>query len=284
MDSIFEHRDPPSALAPYIRQIMVTHNENTIDLTYPAWPSGYGFFHYIHRGTFLGSVDGVDQTINSGSMFIAGVIEKQDVLVGCLGKYSQIVSEFTALGMYQLTGVLGNQCQGKIYDINMLPSKRRKRCLEFISYCQALPSSLTSYDCLQYWYEVLNDLAQNPLETPEYLSNAIVKIERAKGLVKLKVLCEEIGVSERQFNRKFFEFVGIKPKYFIRILQVNYAMQRALADDREYFSMIAAQAGYTDESHFIKAAKGFFKLPPKDFLSSEQDVWFEFIRFQQGIK
>ena len=98
--------------------------------------------------------------------------------------------------------------------------------------------------------------------------------------MKLKVLCEELNVSERQFNRKFSEIVGISPKYFIRIIQINYAMQCALSDDREYFSMIAAMSGYHDESHFIKTAKGFFHQSPKDFLNSNQEIWFEFIRFQ----
>jgi len=280
MSSIFEHFAPPKELAPYLRQVMVTHNESPIHIPYPAWPSGYSFFHYIHRGTFQGSIDGAERNKSQGSVFIAGVIDKQEIMVTVSGKYSQIVSEFTALGQYQLTGALGCDCQGETVDTSMLTPKVRNRCQEFITQCREQASTLTSYDCLQYWYELLGDLAQNPFETPEYLSDAIAKIEQAKGLVKLKELCEELEVSKRQFNRKFTEIVGISPKYFVRILQINFAMQAALTDDREYFSMIAAMSGYYDESHFIKAAKSFFDQPPKDFLRSEQDIWFELIRFK----
>ena len=255
-----------------------------INIDHPAWPSGYSFFHYIARGTFTGIINGVEQNQEQGSIFVAGVIDKQDIVVSLSGEYSEIVSDFTALGMYQLTGALGSRCQGRTNNIDSFDSRVRNRCAQFLSQCQNLSSNATSYDCLNYWYELLNALAQNPFPTPDYLAQAVAMIEQAKGLVKIKSLCETLGISERQFNRKFFEIVGIKPKYFLRILQVNHAIQRSLADDREYFSMIAASAGYADESHFIKAAKDFFKQPPKDFLNSEQDVWFEFLKFKNKKK
>lgn len=280
MKSIFEHSDPPPELTPYIRQVMVTDNEETKYTSYQAWPSGYSFFHYIHGGYFHALVDGDEFTKGPGEMFIAGVIDKQDIVVSFSGRYSEIVSEFTALGMYQLTGVSGRTCQGRAVDIKMFDPSVRSRCKEFISQCRSEASTMTSRDCLALWYELLNDLAHQPFETPEYLSEAIRRIEHAKGLIKLKQLCEELNISERQFNRKFSEIVGIAPKYFIRIGQINYAMQCALAGDREYFSMIAASSGYHDESHFIRAAKSFFGQPPKEFLSSEQEIWFEFIRSQ----
>lgn len=280
MESIFEHRDPPKKLSPYIRQVMVTHNENAIHGRYSAWPSGYSFFHYIHRGAFEALIDGDSRSKKAGTMFIAGVIDKQDISVSFSGKYSQLVSEFSALGMYQLTGIPGRVCQGNVTDSSMFPARVRSRCLEFIAQCQAQPSTATSYDCLELWYALLGDLAQNPFETPDYLSDAISQIEKAKGLIRIKQLCDDLGVSRRQFNRKFTEIVGISPKYFVRIIQVNFAMQCALVDDREYFAMIANLSGYFDESHFIKAAKDFFHQPPRDFLSSEQDIWFEYIRYK----
>lgn len=284
MGSIFEHFDPPEGLKPFIRQVMVTHNDKAINSSAHAWPSGYSFIHYMHRGAFNSSINGVVMKPKGpGELFVAGVIDKQDIVVTHSGMCSQIVSEFTALGMYQLTGILGQIGQGGITDMDMFTHNVKSRCVEFISQCRAHPSTMTSYDCLQYWYDLLGDLSRNPHETPEYLADGIAQIEQAKGLVKLKILCEELNVSERQFNRKFSEIVGILPKYFIRILQINHAMQCALNDDRDYFSMIAAESGYHDESHFIKAAKSFFQQPPKEFLNSKQDIWFEFIRSQPKL-
>jgi len=71
------------------------------------------------------------------------------------------------------------------------------------------------------------------------------------------------GLSARQHRRRFEEQVGLTPKAFARVRRFKRAIAR-LAAGR--MADVALEAGYYDQSHFIRDFREFSGLTPAEYL------------------
>lgn len=74
------------------------------------------------------------------------------------------------------------------------------------------------------------------------------------------------GVSQRQFQRRFKQFVGINLTTYIRIIKFQQALKSIRNNRHCKLSDIAYQLGYADQSHFTREFKFFADEKPKDVL------------------
>jgi len=97
--------------------------------------------------------------------------------------------------------------------------------------------------------------ARDPLVTQgiELLANA------GEGASVARV-ARSLGVSERQFERRFKARVGLTPKHFARLQRFERAVN--LARSAPSLSVAAQDAGYYDQSHFIRDFRGFVGVTP----------------------
>src|SRR5690606_24298167 len=56
-------------------------------------------------------------------------------------------------------------------------------------------------------------------------------LANAKGNVPLRALQNELGVSERTFERKFLQHVGVSPRLFARICRFHAALNQLRSSD-----------------------------------------------------
>ena len=82
----------------------------------------------------------------------------------------------------------------------------------------------------------------------------------------LKKVQDELYVTERTFQRIFEDKVGISPNQYRRIAQFNSAFQQLNQQQFNFFSDIAFNNDYADQSHFIRAFKEFTNMTPKEYL------------------
>jgi len=106
-------------------------------------------------------------------------------------------------------------------------------------------------------------------------------VEQALRLVEQQImdlhlprLLGELGVSERQLERRFTMAVGVSPKTYIRIRRFNEALR--LMKTRRYptLASIAYALNFADQSHFIRDLKEFSRVTPKS-LSERADQFHE---------
>lgn len=71
----------------------------------------------------------------------------------------------------------------------------------------------------------------------------------ADGNVKVARVAQEVFMSERQFQRRFQEAVGLSPKVFCRIRRMRAALLERLLAEKPYADILFDH-GYTDKSHF----------------------------------
>jgi AraC-like DNA-binding protein len=81
-------------------------------------------------------------------------------------------------------------------------------------------------------------------------------------------ISSDLGISRRQFQRKFKEHVGVDPETYYRILRFQKAIHLLLRGDFKKLSDVAYQLCYSDQSHFIRDFKYFSGLTPNRFLKN----------------
>ncbi len=95
------------------------------------------------------------------------------------------------------------------------------------------------------------------------VEESLVLIQQNISFITLKHLLERLGLSERQFEKRFRETVGISPKLYIRIKRVNEAMRLIDTGSYERLTDVAHALNFYDQSHFIRDIRMFSDIAPK---------------------
>ncbi len=91
------------------------------------------------------------------------------------------------------------------------------------------------------------------------------------GAIQIKSLLDHLNISERQFERRFSQTVGIPPQVYIRVKRFNEAVRLMKAGQFEALTAIAHALGFHDQSHFIRDIKAFSGLTPKSLSHHADD-------------
>ncbi|RYY58016.1 MAG: AraC family transcriptional regulator [Chitinophagaceae bacterium] len=97
---------------------------------------------------------------------------------------------------------------------------------------------------------------------------AVRSIIDEKGLISISRLRENLFMSERSFERKFMQEIGISPKLFARIIQFRFSMQQITLDAGRQLTDVGYENGFADQSHFIRSFKQFSGKTPRVFRRS----------------
>ncbi len=89
--------------------------------------------------------------------------------------------------------------------------------------------------------------------------------------VTVESLLERLNISERQFERRFIQAIGISPQFFIRVRRVNEAMKLMDTGRYERLVDVANALNFYDQSHFIRDIKKFSGITPKSISQKVND-------------
>jgi AraC-like DNA-binding protein len=103
------------------------------------------------------------------------------------------------------------------------------------------------------WNKLSLKLKNSALPLPRYLSSAM-------------------GYSHKHTIKLFKEKCGLPPKMIQRIYRFNNVLMHAQTPGMNWTSL-CHEAGYSDQSHFIKDFKQFTGLTPKMFLAHQPKDW-----------
>jgi AraC-like DNA-binding protein len=88
----------------------------------------------------------------------------------------------------------------------------------------------------------------------------------SSGLFHLEALAQGIGLSDRQFRRRFESAVGLPPKRFSRLIRFQRVFEERREDDARAWSQVALECGYYDQAHFNRDFKAFTGVKPTDIV------------------
>lgn len=92
------------------------------------------------------------------------------------------------------------------------------------------------------------------------LGSLIAAMSAVEGPCPLRHLVETTGLAERRIERLFRSGTGLSPKQYLDILRFNRAIPLLASASR--LTDVALDAGYYDQSHFIRAVKRYTGLTP----------------------
>ena len=116
----------------------------------------------------------------------------------------------------------------------------------------------------------LNSLFKNKQEELDLtIALAIKIIINKKGQLVIGELYDELHLTERTFERRFFTAVGVTAKQFAKIIQFQQSLEQITVKDYSKLSDIVYANGFADQSHFIKVFKAFTGKTPLAFTSKK---------------
>ena len=107
---------------------------------------------------------------------------------------------------------------------------------------------------------LVKKIASNSLDN--IIHNSISEIKKQKGLISIKEMADELPISRDTFEKRFRHLVGTTPKKYASIVRFRNLFEKPLKNGR--LTDIALDAGYYDQSHFIKDFKSYTGKLPSD--------------------
>ena len=109
-------------------------------------------------------------------------------------------------------------------------------------------------------------------------SRAIALMRQTRGGVGIRAVASALGVGERRLERAFDRNVGLPPKVFARVMRLRRAIRRidAAAHDSAplIWTMVALDAGYADQPHFIREFAALTGITPARYAAERRGVGF----------
>ena len=91
------------------------------------------------------------------------------------------------------------------------------------------------------------------------------------GSVHVKYVLDYLHISERQFERRFTQTVGLSPHLYIRVKRFNEAIRLIKTRQFERLTDVAYALNFYDQSHFIRDIKAFSGITPKSLSQKVDD-------------
>ena len=256
MDS-FEIIYPSPALSPYVKYYWILKTGGTQPVKERIIPTGC-LSLVFHRGERMFSSSGncfqprffiCGQSLNYSDLDANGHVNMIVVVFqpwGAKAFLTMPMDEFFNhdISFDEINNKELNELSDKIIDI---PDNRN--CIELIEY--HLTKQL--YLLKEYNFKRINAAIKAINTTPQ---------------IGVGSLSDIACLSDKQFNRIFSEYVGAKPKEYMRIIRFQRALYTLQTKPGINLTELALDSGYYDQSHCIKEFKALSGYTPKEYLNT----------------
>jgi len=260
------HKKPNKRLSKYVRKISIFKNTGNLKFRQKLMLSPFTYLSYNQRDIPV-SIFKNKRIKPNNRLQIAGPKINEDIYVEYSGRLCQILVEFTASGFHYLFHISPSKLINNLSNLSNFISSEMYGQLE-----QELLESENIEQQINLLEEFLFEKLYTALPFSGYIEKALQVIEEHNGSIHIGDLLQEVGISERQFNRKFREVVGITPKCYSKLLQLHYVIN--LIHAKNYGSMqdIAYSAEFYDLPHFAHRFKELTGFTPIEFTKSDKHI------------
>jgi AraC-like DNA-binding protein len=117
----------------------------------------------------------------------------------------------------------------------------------------------------------LADALQRTKTRDDVIEEGLRLIQNSAGMITIKTILEYLDISERQFERRFCQTVGLSPLSYIRVKRFNEAIRLMKTGRYDRLTDIAYALKFHDQSHFIRDIKAFTGITPKSLSQKVDD-------------
>lgn len=106
----------------------------------------------------------------------------------------------------------------------------------------------------------------------DFIDEAANFIVEHNGMVQVGDLIKESCMSRRTFERRFFQKVGLSPKYYARIRRIGYLCNLIAGKKKVNWPKIFYECNFYDQAHFIKDFEEFTGRTPQQYLNENSEL------------
>ncbi len=116
-------------------------------------------------------------------------------------------------------------------------------------------------------YKLLNLLYNSERDEEARLVNEFYfYMKSSQNLPNINAFCRQTSTNYSSLNRAFSKMLGLTPKKFERLIKFRKAI-KLLVSSPEKLTVVGAESGYFDQSHFIKEFKHYMNMSPSEYLN-----------------
>jgi len=138
------------------------------------------------------------------------------------------------------------------------------------SFYEALPEKQSAEEIIAHTNNYLINLLPRLYLPDTQVLRAIDTINLAKGQLNLSYLADNICLSQRHFERKFKNAVGVSPKMFAKTVRFQHAIHDIVMQPDKDLLTIAIECGYYDRTHLMRDVKSLSGDIPTDIRKKKQ--------------
>jgi AraC-like DNA-binding protein len=252
---------PDKSISLLVKNILVFEElDNSRKTILPFFADGYPglLFQETENGLFISP-----HNKQMPSFFLYGQTIKPIELI-MTGSYKLIIFQLYPFMLKSFFNVVPQDLNDNCYNLEQL------ECSFGADTKKKLNQTLHSANRIKIISSFLQSIFQEKQEELDFtISKAIQKIITKKGQLTIGDLCNELHLTERTFERRFFNAVGVTAKQFARIIQFQQSLEQLTIKDFTKLTDIVYANGFADQSHFIKVFKAFTGKTPLAFKSQE---------------
>lgn len=110
--------------------------------------------------------------------------------------------------------------------------------------------------------EWLRTVLPPPDPTVDWVADVVRRVAEDRAITRVDDLAERCGCGVRRLQRVFAAYVGVGPKRVIRRYRLAEVTDRMAAGDPIDWAALAAELGYADQAHLVRAVTAFCGEPP----------------------
>ncbi len=138
-----------------------------------------------------------------------------------------------------------------------------------------LPMQLLETRDLDQRINLLTGFLQNQLQRAKtrdpLIEESLRLIHKNSAAITVRDLLEHLNLSERQFEKRFSQTVGLPPQFYIRVKRFNRAIRLMQTGRFKKLTDVAHTLNFYDQSHFIRDIKAFSGITPKNLAQRVSD-------------
>lgn len=192
----------------------------------------------------------------------------QPIRIAATGTVKMIVVCFHAHVVHSIFRLSAKEITDDCLDLSLLPP------VPGINLTEQLWNTVTPEKQTQLLFDYMQQvITRNRSTVDTGMAYAATQLWQSGRQLPLKKLQQTLNLSERTFQRKFEQCIGIPPRLFSKIAQFQSALGQLRSGNFIKLSDVAYDNGYADQSHFIRDFKKFTGLSPLAFQKHPGNSW-----------
>ena len=195
-----------------------------------------------------------------GSAAVAVGARCQPSIIHMAGRVEHVTVTLRPGGMAALLGVPAAELAGHDVPLDALWGPRAAEALERLAAAPLGPARAAAMQAV-----LLERLAARAPRPDASAAEAVRRIERARGRIRVRELAAALGIGERRLEQVFHRHVGLSPKAVCRIARFRSTVSLLQREPDRAWSDLAYSCGFYDQSHLVNEFQALAGLAPGDF-------------------